>query len=103
MDNDTDDDKDGYKDGSLQTDGSYYSSATDYTNWKSTNRITCGLGYRVGRMNLDVAYQYSSTNGEFSPFMSYVDKDTAADDNIANAVNVSNKRHQLLFTLGYTF
>ena len=93
----------GFKDGSLSSDGSYYSSATDYTNWKSTNRITCGLGYRVGRMNLDVAYQYSSTNGEFSPFMSYVDKDTAADDNIANAVNVSNKRHQLLFTLGYTF
>jgi hypothetical protein len=95
--------KDGYKDGSLQTEGSYYSSATDYTNWKSTNRITCGLGYRAGRMNLDVAYQYSSTNGEFSPFMSYVDRDTPADDNIANAVNVSNKRHQLLFTLGYTF
>ena len=57
----------------------------------------------AGRMNMDVAYQYSATNGEFSPFMSYVDNDTPADDNIANSVSVSNKRHQLLFTLGYTF
>ena len=98
----------GFKDGSLQTDGSYYSSATDYTNWKATNRITCGLGYKVGRMNVDVAYQYSATNGEFSPFTNYYDNDRtpddwAADDNICNAVNVSNKRHQVLFTLGYTF
>ena len=93
----------GFKDGSLNSDGSYYSSATDYTNWKSTNRITCGAGFKFGRMNMDVAYQYSATNGEFSPFMSYVDNDTPANDNIANSVSVSNKRHQLLFTLGYTF
>ena len=59
-------------------------------------------------MNIDVAYQYSATNGEFSPFMNYYDNDRtpddwSADDNICNAVNVSNKRHQVLFTLGYTF
>ena len=95
--------KDGFKDGTLATDGSYYSSATDYTNWKSTNRLTCGIGTRVGSMNFDLAYQFSSTNGEFSPFMNYVDGDTAADDNIANIVKVNNKRHQVLFTLGYTF
>ena len=95
--------KNGFKDGSLQTDGSYYSSATDYTNWKSTNRLTCGIGTRLGAMNIDLAYQYSATNGEFSPFMSYVDGDSALDDNIANIVKVSNKRHQVLFTLGYTF
>ena len=93
----------GYKDGSLSTDGTYYASTTDYTNWKATNRITCGLGYKIGRMNLDVAYQYSVTNGEFSPFMNYYDNETSADDNLCNVVNVSNKRHQLLFTLGYTF
>ena len=95
--------KNGFKDGSLQTDGSYYSSATDYTNWKSTNRVTCGIGTRLGAMNLDLAYQYSATNGEFSPFMNYVDNETALDDNICNTVKVSNKRHQVLLTLGYTF
>lgn len=94
---------DGFKDGSLASDGSYYSSATDYTNWKATNRITCGFGYNVGKFNLDLAYQYSSTNGEFSPFMTYVDNDFVEDDNVCNPVDVSNKRHQLLFTLGYKF
>ena len=67
----------GFKDGSLQSEGSYYSSATDYTNWKATNRITCGLGYNVGNLNLAVAYQYSATKGEFSPFMNYTDNETA--------------------------
>ena len=37
------------------------------------------------------------------PFLPYVDGDSALDDNIANIVKVSNKRHQVLFTLGYTF
>ena len=95
--------KDGFKDGTLQSDGSYFSSATDYTNWDATNRITCGLGYQIGGLNLSVAYQYSSTKGEFSPFMSYADDEFAADDNICDIVKVNNKRHQLLFTIGYTF
>lgn len=95
--------KDGFKDGTLDSEGSYYSSATDFTNWEATNRITCGLGYQIGKLNLSAAYQYSSQNGNFQPFMSYMDNQTAADDNIANEVKVSNKRHQLLVTLNYTF
>jgi hypothetical protein len=95
--------KEGFKDGSLQSDGSYFSSATDYTNWGATNRITCGLGYQVGNLNLAVAYQYSSTKGEFAPFMSYIDNDYAEWDNISDIVKVNNKRHQLLFTVGYNF
>jgi long-subunit fatty acid transport protein len=95
--------EDGFKDGTLDSDGSYYSSATDYTNWDATNRITCGLGYQIGGLNLSVAYQYSSTKGEFSPFMSYEDNQFAADDNICDNVKVNNKRHQLLFTIGYSF
>ncbi|MBR4729046.1 MAG: hemin receptor [Prevotella sp.] len=94
---------DGFKDGSLDSDGSYFSSATDYTDWDATNRITCGLGYQIGGLNLSVAYQYSSTKGEFAPFMSYEDNKYAADDNICDVVKVNNKRHQLLFTIGYTF
>ncbi|MBQ6308877.1 MAG: hemin receptor, partial [Prevotella sp.] len=42
---------DGFKDGTWDTDGSYYSSATDYTNWEGTNRITAGLGYTFGKLN----------------------------------------------------
>ena len=95
--------KDGFKDGTLSTDGSYYSTATDYTNWGCTHRITCGLGYSLGNVNLSAAYQYNVRKGDFYPFMNYIDNDTAADDNICDAVKVNDKRHQLIFTLGYTF
>lgn len=102
----------GYKDGTLNSEGSYYASATDYTNWKSTNRFTLGLGYQLGRLNLDVAYVYSQTNGEFHPFMdSYFDNTNQnlpseakeSFTNYADAVKVSNKQHKLLFTIGYRF
>lgn len=93
---------DGYKDGTLDSYGSYYSSSTDYTNWKATNRITAGAGYYYKNWSFDIAYQYSQTNGDFYPFMSYVDKNTAYD-NVCDAVKVSNKRNQLLFTIGYKF
>ena len=93
----------GFKDGTLNSDASYLSSATDYTNWKATNRITCGIGYSVGAFNIAAAYQYSVTSGEFHPFMNYEDNTDAADDNIAGGVSVDNKRHQLLCSLTYTF
>ena len=95
--------KDGFKDTWLDSMGSYHSSTTDFTNWESTHRITCGLGFQIERWNLSAAYQYSVTNGQFAPFDSYTDNDDAAYDNIADMVKVSNKRHQLLLTLGYTF
>lgn len=95
--------EDGYKDGTLDTEGSYYSSATDYTNWKSTNRFTCGIGYTFGQLNLSAAYQLSSTSGEFSPFMNYVDNNEPDDNILTDVVKVKNVRHQLLLTLGYTF
>lgn len=97
--------KDGFKDGTIASEGSYYASSTDYVNWESTNRITCGIGYNVGKMSFDLAYQYSSQNGEFHPFMdSYADwADGESITNYADAVKVSNKRHQVLFTLGYKF
>ena len=57
---------------------------------------TCGLGSKIGSMNLDLSYQYSATDGDFYPFQ----------PNITGSVpsaSVSNKRHQVLLTLGYTF
>ncbi len=97
------------KDGTISSPGTYYSSTTDYTNWKATNRITCGLGYAKGSFAVDLAYQYSVTNGEFHPFMdsqatySYDDGTSISVDNHADGVNVSNKRHQLLATFTYKF
>ena len=107
----------GFKDGNIDSYGSNYSSATDYTNWEETNRFTVGLGYTVGKFSFDLAYQYAQTNGQFHPFAdSYLDytypgKDdkgndvtlTGSLDNYADAVKVSNKRNQLLFTMTYRF
>lgn len=109
--------KEGYKDGNIDSYGSNYSSATDYTNWETTNRYTVGVGYTLGKMSFDLAYQYAQTNGKFHPFAdSYLDYTytgqdsngndvtmTESLDNYANAVKVSNKRNQLLLTLTYRF
>ena len=101
-----------YRDASLQSPGVGYATSADYTNWKATNRFTFGLGYSYGNFFADVAYQFSKTNGEFYPFMSYyvkpdyfLSKDNirSTDDNVADATKVSFNRHQLLFTLGYRF
>ena len=90
-------DKDGYKDGTLPCEASYYSSATDWTNWEATHRITCGVGIQIDNVNLSAAYQYSAQNGWFSPFNSYyVEGDDDSYD--VYAVKLSNKRHQFLLT-----
>lgn len=91
----------------LDSPGVLYSSTADYTNWKATNRITAGFGYKYNSWNFDLAYQYSTTNGTFYPFQPEVTYTDPADgsygDNISTPADVSFKRHQLLFTIGYTF
>ena len=96
-------DKNGYKDGTIESYGTYYGSTTDYTNWKDTHRFTAGFGYNVKNWNFDIAYQYSQTNGDFYPFMEYVDSSDSSYDNLCDAVKVSNKRNQLIMTIGYKF
>lgn len=103
-----------FKDGTVDSYGSNYSTATDYINWDSTSRFTLGVGYQMKNFNIDLAYQYSAQNGDFHPFMDaygdyyYINTATKSlqmdkIDNYANPVKVSNKRHQLLLTLGYRF
>ena len=86
----------GVRDQTLDSYGVMYASTSDYVNWKGTNRITAGIGCKIGSMNLDASYQYSTTDGTFYPFQPNVTGGVSAAD-------VSNKRHQVLFTLGYTF
>lgn len=95
--------KDGYKGVDVNSPGSYYASTTDYTNWESTQRFTAGLGFNSGKLSFDVAYQYQWQKGEFSPFTAYNNETEPELTNVADAVSVDNKRHQLLFTLGYKF
>lgn len=95
--------KDAYKSVDANSPGLYYSSATDYTNWKSTNRFTCGVGYTADKFTFDVAYQYSSQSGSFSPFTQYYNDVEPELNNVSDPVSVDNKRHQLMVTLGYNF
>lgn len=106
--------KNGFKNGGLDSYGSNYSTATDYINWGATNRFTLGLGYSGKHFNIDLAYQYSAVTGDFYPFMAFsVDKYNGKDgagnvitqhitgDNTQTKVH--NNRHQVLLTLGYRF
>lgn len=94
---------DAYKSTTLYSPGTYYQSATDYTNWEETYRVTAGLGFKVDRINLDVAYQYSTTNGEFCPFMDDASVEDGLITNYGDIVKVNDKRHQMIISLGYTF
>lgn len=94
--------EDGFRDGSIASPGTAYATSTDYTNWKSTNRFTLGVGYQIKKFSVDLAYQYSQTDGEFFPFMSYYAQN-ASESNVAEVSHVSFKRNQLLLTLGYRF
>lgn len=103
--------KNGYRSTCLNADGCYYTSTTDYTNWKDTHRVTCGVGYTHDNFSLDLAYQYSSKNGDFYPFESMGSIQDGYDDfgkpryidNIATATKVKNERHQFMMTLGWKF
>lgn len=89
--------KEGQKDGTISSYGSYYASQADYTNWKSTNRFTLGFGYTLRKVTIDLAYQYSTQTGEFYPYSGYKGNATPT------ATDVKNNRSQLLLTLGYHF
>ena len=94
--------KNGVRDMTIDSYGVKYASTTDYVNWDSTNRFTCGIGCKLGNMNLDLAYQYSATDGEFYPMQPNLFKTAEIKGDVQSA-SVSNKRHQVLLTLGYTF
>lgn len=106
--------KSAYKDGIIESYGSVYSSATDYTNWASTNRFTLGLGYVGKKVNVDLAYVHSATNGTFYPFMGGSvteykgkdDKGTQIKEDLVMTpmgVKVSNNTNKVLLTLTYRF
>lgn len=100
---------DAQKDPGLASLGTAYSSTTDYTNWSSINRFTLGIGYKVKKFNIDLAYQYSAQNGSFAPFSNIRDVSipsgatTVKESNIATTADVKNNKSQLLLTLGYRF
>lgn len=97
--------RDGQKDPGLSSLGTSYASATDYTDWKATNRFTLGVGYQIDKFNIDLAYQYSSQAGDFYPFSNVknININSTTYNNIATGTKVKNDKSQLLLTLGYRF
>ena len=93
---------DGVRDQMVDSPGVMYASTTDYVNWKDTQRLTLGVGFKVGKMNIDLAYQLSKTDGEFHPFQNYNALTSSALMD-TGVTKVTNKRNQGLLTLGYTF
>ncbi len=89
--------KKGQRDMMLNSPGVAYSSTTDYVNWNDTHRFTCGIGYKVGGWNFDLAYQFNKTSGDFHPMQQY------ASNQDTGVQKVNFKRHQALLTMGYTF
>lgn len=91
----------GCRDTDIPSQGVEFASTAAYTNWKDTNRFTCGIGYAKGPFSIDVAYKYSQTNGDFYPFYDGIGKGDYTNN--PGATSVSDKRHQLLMTLGFRF
>lgn len=85
----------GQKDPTLASLGNSYSSEADFTNWKDINRFTFGLGFKIKKFNIDLAYQYSMQKGNFYPF-SNIEK-----SNVIAPTEVANNRSQILLTLNY--
>lgn len=95
---------DGYKDVSINSQGVYSSSRTDYINWQGINRVTAGFGYAAGKFSADFAIKYTTTKGEYYPFMSfYADAENRHMDNICDMRSVKDERLQCMLTLGYRF
>ncbi len=98
--------EEGVRDGTVLSAGSANSTSTDYTNWKSTNRITLGVGYQFDKVSLDLSYQYSMQKGDFYPFgpyYEYEDHRASEENNLVGATEVKNNRSQLMLTVGYHF
>ncbi|BEG98170.1 TonB-dependent receptor [Bacteroides sedimenti] len=66
---------------------------TDFSNEKSINNYTLGLGYRSGNFYADLAYQYSAYKEDFYPF----------DKIDLSKTAVNNDKQQVILTLGVRF
>lgn len=66
---------------------------TEFSNTYSRQNISVGLGFRARYVYIDAAYQYSIYKQDFFEF----------DDLALMPVELTNTRHQVLFTLGCKF
>ena len=73
------------------------STDTEYSNDKSRNTFTVGIGYRGSLFYADLAYKYDMYKSDFYPFYNNLEGVKMA------ATKVSNTRSQVLLTVGCRF
>lgn len=78
------------------------STSTEFSNLKATNNYTVGLGYKGSVFYADLAYQFHTYKEDFYPFYNEVG-DHFETILVPNATKVTNKRSQVLLTVGLRF
>ena len=76
---------------------------TQYENLFSQQRITGGIGCRIDRFYMDLAYQYAMQKSDFYAFDDYYTDATTGQKVFLPATELQKKRHQLTLTLGFKF
>lgn len=91
--------KDAFKDlpiNSIQTD-------TDFSNTQALNNYTVGIGYRGSMFYADLAYKFTSCKSDFYPFVNMNQTDNVLEITPPEATKVTDRRSQVLLTLGVRF
>ena len=91
--------KDAFKDlpiNSIQTD-------TDFSNTQALNNYTVGIGYRGSMFYADLAYKFTSCKSDFYPFVNMNQTENTLEIVSPEATKVTDRRSQVLLTLGVRF
>lgn len=86
--------------------GIYTSGAYDedtnpaFTFNKTTQYITCGLGYKFGSFYIDAAYAYRKRSSVYQPFTSFTDEYGLA---VIPQANMNQNDNNLVLSIGYRF
>lgn len=78
------------------------STSTEFSNLKATNNYTVGLGYKGSVFYADFAYQFHTYKEDFYPFYNEIGENFETII-VPNATKVTNRRSQVLLTLGIRF
>lgn len=83
-------------DNSIQTD-------TDFANVKAVNNYTLGIGYRGSSFYADLAYQLSTYQSDFYPFLNVEKKNNVTEYITPEATRLKDNRNHVSLTLGWRF
>lgn len=94
----------GYRANYIYTSGpNDFETQPSYTLDRTTNYVTCGLGYRYKNFYADLAYVYRHRNSDYHAFSDY--NESTGDNLLVQApkANLSDNNSQIALTLGFRF